>query len=62
MLTPAGTHAEVAIVYQTLDGLHESVPDCPGDWYFSGDYPTPGGIRLVNKAYMNFYEGHVDKR
>ncbi|MDE6304992.1 MAG: amidophosphoribosyltransferase, partial [Muribaculaceae bacterium] len=62
MLTPAGTHAEVAIVYQTLDGLHESVPDCPGDWYFSGDYPTPGGIRLVHKAYMNFYEGHVDKR
>lgn len=62
MLTPLGTHADVSIVYQTLDGLHESVPGAPGDWYFSGDYPTPGGVRLVNKAYINFYEGHTDKR
>ncbi len=62
MLTPDDTHAEVKIIYQTLDGLHEAVPDCPGDWYFSGNYPTPGGIRLVNKAYINFFEGNVDKR
>jgi amidophosphoribosyltransferase len=62
MLTPTGTHAEVDIVYQTLDGLHDAVPSSPGDWYFSGDYPTPGGTRLVNKAYINFYEGNVDKR
>ncbi len=62
MLTPAGTKAEVEIVYQTLDGLHASVPGCPGDWYFSGDYPTPGGTRLVNLAYINYYEGNTTKR
>lgn len=57
MLTPAGTKAEVEIVYQTLAGLHSAVRTCPGDWYFSGDYPTPGGTRLVNIAYINYYEG-----
>lgn len=62
MLTPAGTKAEVEIVYQTIEGLHASVPGCPGDWYFSGNYPTPGGIRLVNLAYINFYEGNTTKR
>ena len=62
MLTPAETHAEVKILYQTVEGLHEAVPDHPGDWYFSGDYPTPGGIRLVNRAFVNFYEGNADKR
>lgn len=62
MLTPPGTGAEIRIIYQTIDGLHKAVPGHPGDWYFSGDYPTPGGIRLVNKAYVNFYEGNVNKR
>ncbi|WP_303407917.1 amidophosphoribosyltransferase [uncultured Muribaculum sp.] len=62
MLTPDDTSAEVSIVYQSLEGLHEAVPGCPGDWYFSGNYPTPGGIRLVNRAYINYYEGNVDKR
>ena len=62
MLTPEGTDARVEIVYQTLAGLHSAVKSCPGDWYFSGDYPTPGGIRLVNRAYINFYEGNTDKR
>lgn len=62
MLTPANVHAKVDILYQTLDGLHRAVPDCPGDWYFSGDYPTPGGIRQVNRAFVNFYEGHSDRR
>ena len=62
MLTPADTEAEVEIIYQSLDGLHKAVPSCPGDWYFSGDYPTPGGIRLVNRAFMNYYEGNADKR
>lgn len=62
MLTPAGTHAEVEIVYQTVDGLHNAIPDYPGDWYFTGDYPTPGGTALVNRAYINFYEGNADKR
>ena len=62
MLTPAGTNAEVEIVYQTLAGLHRAVKSSPGDWYFSGDYPTPGGVRLVNLAYINYYEGNTAKR
>ncbi|MCM1504717.1 MAG: amidophosphoribosyltransferase [Muribaculum sp.] len=62
MLTPEGTKADVEIIYQTLEGLHKSVPSSPGDWYFSGDYPTPGGIRLVNQAFINYYEGNPDKR
>ncbi len=62
LLTPKDTKAEIEIVYQSLEGLHKAVPGCPGDWYFSGDYPTPGGNRLVNLAYINFYEGNTDKR
>ncbi|MCM1111268.1 MAG: hypothetical protein NC336_08670 [Clostridium sp.] len=62
MLTPEDTHAEVEIIYQTLEGLHRAVPGHPGDWYFSGNYPTPGGTRLVNRAYTNYYEGHADAR
>ena len=62
MLTPEGTRAEVKIIYQTLDGLHHAVPSSPGDWYFSGNYPTPGGTRLVNRAFVNYYEGHPDRR
>ncbi len=62
MLTPDNTKAEVSLVYQTLEGLHEAIPGCPGDWYFSGDYPTPGGTRLVNRAFVNYYEGNADKR
>ena len=56
MLTPAGTHAEVRLIFQTLKGLHDAIPDYPGDWYFSGNYPTPGGVRLVNRAFVAFYE------
>lgn len=62
MLTPNDTGAEVEIIYQNLEGLHTAVPNHPGDWYFSGDYPTPGGIRLVNRAFINYYEGNADKR
>jgi amidophosphoribosyltransferase len=56
LLTTERTKAEVSIVYQTLDGLHAACPDHPGDWYFSGDYPTPGGTRLVNEAFIRFME------
>lgn len=58
LLTPVGTNAKVEIVYQTLEGLHASCPNHPGDWYFSGDYPTPGGIRMVNRAFIDYME-HV---
>ena len=49
--------AEVEIIFQTIEDLHQACPKNPGDWYFSGDYPTPGGNRVVNRAFMNFYEG-----
>lgn len=62
MLTPEGTQAEVSIVYQTLDGLKQAIPAHPGNWYFSGNYPTPGGNRLVNNAFVNFMEGEDAKR
>ena len=50
------------IIYQTLEGLHQAIPNHPGDWYFSGNYPTPGGNRLVNNAFINFVEGVDNKR
>ena len=56
LLTPVGTQAEVQIVYQTLDGLHRACPDHAGDWYFSGDYPTPGGVKMLNRAFMEYVE------
>ena len=62
LLTPDGTHAEIEIVYQSVEEMHKAIPDHPGDWYFTGNYPTPGGNRLVNKAFINYYEGRVSAR
>jgi len=56
MLRPEGVTTEIHIVYQTLEGLHRACPHSPGDWYFSGHYPTPGGIMRVNEAFIDFYE------
>lgn len=56
MITPQDCPSEVAVVYQTIDNLHQACPEHRGDWYFSGDYPTPGGNRLVNKAFVDWYE------
>ena len=56
LLTPAGTRAKVEIVYQPLEGLHEACPNHPGDWYFSGNYPTPGGVKMLNKAFIEYIE------
>ena len=47
---------EIEVIYQSIENLHEALPDHPGDWYFTGDYPTPGGYRVVHKAFLNFYE------
>lgn len=58
MLTPKNTGAKVSIIYQTVEDLHKACPKNLGDWYFTGDYPTPGGNRVVNKAFINFYEGN----
>ena len=57
MLTPSDVDCPVELVYQTVEGLHLACPNHTGDWYFTGDYPTPGGNRLVNKAFINYYEG-----
>lgn len=56
MLTGSDIHAEIGIVFQPLEGLHRACPHHPGDWYFSGDYPTPGGTRLVNRAFIQYME------
>jgi amidophosphoribosyltransferase len=57
LLTPKGINADVKIIYQSITDLHASCPNHLGDWYFTGDYPTPGGVKVVNKAYMNYIEG-----
>ncbi|WP_423147261.1 class II glutamine amidotransferase [Rubrolithibacter danxiaensis] len=57
IITPKEITAEVQVIYQTLENLHKACPNHSGDWYFSGNYPTPGGNRVVNKAFMNWKEG-----
>lgn len=57
LLTPEDIGAEVRIVYQSIEGLHAACPGHRGDWYFTGDYPTPGGNRVVNRAFINYMEG-----
>jgi len=57
MLKPENVDCPVELVYQSIEGLHEACPNHSGDWYFSGNYPTPGGNKLVNKAFINYYEG-----
>lgn len=56
LLRPEDVTTPIQLVFQSLEGLHRACPHHPGDWYFSGDYPTPGGVRLVNQAYINWYE------
>ncbi len=58
IITPEGTNAEVQLIYQTLDNLHLATPNHTGDWYFSGNYPTAGGNKVVNKAFVNWKEGN----
>lgn len=57
IITPPEIGAKVEVIYQTLENLHEACPNHLGDWYFSGDYPTPGGNKVVNRAFMNWMEG-----
>ncbi|MGB5242967.1 MAG: amidophosphoribosyltransferase [Lutimonas sp.] len=52
---------DVRIIFQSISNLHKACPNHPGDWYFTGDYPTPGGMRVVNRAFMNFYEGKKER-
>lgn len=61
LLTPENINAEVDIVYQTIEGLHDACPNHTGDWYFTGNYPTPGGNKVVNKAFIYYYEGRNER-
>lgn len=61
LLTPKDVNAEVKIVYQTIEGLHNACPDHIGDWYFTGNYPTPGGNKVVNTSYINYIEGKNER-
>ncbi|MAD30962.1 MAG: amidophosphoribosyltransferase [Cryomorphaceae bacterium] len=61
LLTPPEVNARVTVLYQTIEDLHKSCPGHPGDWYFTGDYPTPGGNRVVNKSFMYYVEGRTER-
>jgi len=61
LLSEEVLNAEIKVIYQSVEKLHEACPKNLGDWYFTGDYPTPGGNRVVNKAFMNFVEGKKDR-
>ena len=61
LLKPVDIKAEVKIVYQTVDNLHKACPNNTGDWYFTGNYPTPGGNKVVNRAFMNYIDGNKNR-
>jgi amidophosphoribosyltransferase len=61
IITPANIGAKVDVIYQSIDGLHQACPNNLGDWYFTGNFPTPGGNRVVNKAFMNYMEGKNER-
>jgi amidophosphoribosyltransferase len=62
MLRPANMKAPIELVFQSIEGLHEACPNHPGDWYFTGHYPTPGGTRLCNAAFVNYIESKLKKQ
>ncbi|MBN2806059.1 MAG: amidophosphoribosyltransferase [Prolixibacteraceae bacterium] len=61
MLKPDDCHAEVELVFQSVENLHKAAPNHTGDWYFTGDYPTPGGNKVVNTSFINYYEGNNER-
>ena len=61
LLLPKDFTLEVEVIFQTVDNLHKACPENLGDWYFTGDYPTDGGNRVVNRAFINFYEGNKER-
>ena len=58
ILTPIDQKSEVKIIFQSVENLHKACPTSKGDWYFTGNYPTPGGNKVVNKAFINYFEGN----
>ena len=61
LLLPKDFASEVVVIFQTVENLHKACPENLGDWYFTGDYPTAGGNRVVNRAYINFFEGNKER-
>jgi len=59
IVRPADMKAELQVVYQTVENLHKAIPNHSGDWYFTGDYPTPGGMRVANRSYLNYMDGKL---
>ena len=61
LLKEEDINAEVEVIYQTIDNLHKACPNNLGDWYFSGEYPTKGGNKVVNQAFINYFEGSSER-
>ena len=61
LVTAPDIHAEVQVVYQSIENLHKAIPNHSGDWYFTGDYPTPGGNKVVNQSFINYIEGKNER-
>lgn len=61
IVTPKNSNAEVKVIYQTIENLHQACPNDTGDWYFTGDYPTPGGMQVVNQSFINYMEGKTGR-
>jgi amidophosphoribosyltransferase len=61
LVTAPDVEAEVQVVYQSIENLHKAIPNHSGDWYFTGDYPTPGGNKVVNQSFINYIEGKNER-
>ena len=61
LVTPDDIHSKIEVIYQNIPNLHMACPNNKGDWYFSGDYPTPGGMRVVNRAFINYMDGNDER-
>ena len=59
IVRPADMKAELQVIFQTVENLHKAIPGHSGDWYFTGNYPTPGGMRVVNRSYLNYMDGKL---
>ena len=59
LIKPSDLSCELEVIYQSIEGLHQSCPDHKGDWYFTGNYPTPGGVQVANKSFIHFMEGKM---
>jgi amidophosphoribosyltransferase len=59
IVRPAGMKADIQVIFQTIENLHKAIPGHSGDWYFTGNYPTPGGMRVVNRSYLNYMDGKL---